>query len=414
MTGRVGSRIVRGWIGLGAAMLVAAIVPTVAMGSKEVGYQYLTTYQGTYAFTQHFRLAPNAPDGLDTTTGYQWVTYDYETILLHPDHSFTRTLTHYVLVRGDARQVDVQGSSFPGGPFTTTTSCQVYSDNTPMEDTSGGPYIQPLLVKSNPAISIGWTLPEPSRQPQFHVTCDNANPISPLPWTPSEPSGTVFTALPASPKMNNAFSGTTTIRYSNIRKKPWTRRFKNVTIAGQASRPGFTGPSTEVAKVTVDSTVTFERIFTTTLPDAKPVEGNKLVSLLISEGFLGLQAQGPAGGPPVGASGDPETVLVPGLGPGELSLDVHGLVLPSPKARGAQSRTARTAADPGVLLASARASVTRGGRPVTLTIVPSAAGHQLLTGPHGALDGRYVLGFRPRGSSTTYHAVEAFSIPATA
>jgi hypothetical protein len=379
-----------------------------------VGYQYLTTYSGSYQFTDKFRAAPNKPDGLDTTQQYEWVTLEYETIMVHPDHSFTSTLTRYILARGTERQVDVQGSGVPGGPFTSTRSCEIYSDPTPVEDTSGGAYIEPVLVKSNPQIVVGWSLPDYGDRPTnvappFHVIgtadCRGDYRSSFLDWSITDPGATVFANLTPTRKMIDAFGAQATIRYSKIRKQPWTRHFKNVTVQDKASRPGFTGPSTDDAKVIVNSSVKFERIYNTTLPDATPAERNKLVSLLISEGFFGLAAQGPAGGPPVGASGNPETVVVPGLGPGEISLDVNGTVV--------QNRSARAAAGSAVLLSSARARVTRGGRPVTLTIVPTAAGHQLLSGPHAAIDGRYVLGFRPRGSGRTYHAVEAFTIPAT-
>ena len=146
------------------------------------------------------------------------------------------------------------------------------------------------------------------------------------------------------------------------------------------------------------------------LPGAKPVPANKLAALLISEGFLGLKGQGQPGGPPVGALGDPETVIVPGLGPGQLSLDVHGIVLQSPRV--ARKPRVRAAAAREVSLASAKALVTRGGRPVQLRIVPTAAGRQLLKSPHATIAGRYILGFRPRGSRRTYRAVEALTIPA--
>ncbi len=395
------------------ALLAAVFAPSAALANGVVGYQYLTAYKGSYQFTDTFVAAPGKPDGLEETQRYAWVTYDYETIMVHPDHSFTRTLTRYILARGTKRSVDVQGSGVTGGPFRATTSCAIYSDSTPVEAVSGGAYIEPVLVKHNPQIIVSWSLPDYGSQPSndappFHVSgtadCRSAYHGSFLDWTITDPSATVFALLKPTRKIIDAFGASAAIRYSTISKKPWTRRFENATVAARASRPGFTGPAVDDARVTVDSTVTFDRIYSTTLPDSTPGERNKLVSLLASEGFFGLEAQGPPGGPPVGASGDPQTVVVPGLGPGELSLDVSGTVI--------QPQKAHIAAVPSVLLARATAHVTRSGRPVTLTIVPTRAGHQLLSGPHGAIDGRYILGFKPRGSTRTYHAVESFTIPA--
>src|SRR5438128_9557595 len=117
--------------GLGIALLAAA-APSAAVALGPVGYQYLTTYSGTYDFTESYRAQPGAPDGIEAREHFQWLTYDYETIVIQPDHTFTRTLTSYVLAQGTTRSVHIQGSGVPGGPFTSTTSCAVYSDSTPV------------------------------------------------------------------------------------------------------------------------------------------------------------------------------------------------------------------------------------------------------------------------------------------
>jgi hypothetical protein len=49
---------------------------------------------------------------------------------------------------------------------------------------------------------------------------------------------------------------------------------------------------------------------------------------------------------------------------------------------------------------------------VTLHIVPTAAGHALLSAPHPALRARYTLTFRPRGSKQTISKSKVFTIPA--
>ena len=392
-------------LGVGMALMI----PSSALGARSVGYQYLTTYSGTYTFSDSYQARPVAPDGLETRQQYEWLTYDYETIVVAPDHTYTRTLTSYILARGTLRSVEVQGSGVTGGPFTSTTSCQIYSDPTPIVISGGGDYIEPVLAKQNPLLELGWMLPDhgttPSRYlPRFHEsgTADCTSGSSWLAWSPSSGIGTVFAALPLTRAMRTAFSGGATIHYAAIRKRPWTRSFK-VTAQDRATRPGFTGPSVDSAKVVVNSRVQFERTSGDTLPKAPPRTQNKLVDLLINEGFLGLQAQGPQGGPPVGAGGDPDTVVIPGFGAGEVSLDVTG-----PWWAGA--RAMRRPADlcsplPGPPCAS-------GGAPVRLTIVPTSAGARLLKAPHGAFSARYVLSYHPAGSRRTYSGVRVWAVPA--
>lgn len=391
-------------------LLIVMATPSAASARGPVGYQYLTTYSGTYDFTDSFLAQPNAPDGLQTRTHYEWLTYDYETIVIAPDHTYTQTLTSYILARGMSKSVDVQGSGLPGGPFTTTTSCSVYSDSAPVETQGGGNYIQPVLAKQNPLLELGWTLPVPSTgRPTFHLggTAD-CGYGSLLPYTPSSGIATVFTAVHGDiRKFGKAFSGAAAIHYAAIAQGPWSRRF-DVTLQGTASRPGFHGPAVESAKVVVRSQVKFERVRNAEVRTGPLRKREKLVDLLLSEGFLGLGAEGPASGPPVGASGDPTTVVIPGFGPGEVSLDVTGTVLPGP----ARESVATAAAGGGTLLASGRTHVRRGGAPVSLTIFPTAAGRRLLKAPHPGFVARYTLSFRPAGSRKTYHGVRAFTVPA--
>jgi hypothetical protein len=70
------------------------------------------------------------------------------------------------------------------------------------------------------------------------------------------------------------------------------------------------------------------------------------------------------------------------------------------------------AAPAGPLLAHAKAHSTGTTRPVTLHIVPTAAGHALLSAPHPALQARYTLKFRPRGSKRTISKSKIVTIPA--
>ncbi|MGH2868574.1 MAG: hypothetical protein ACRDNK_13565, partial [Solirubrobacteraceae bacterium] len=358
------------------------------------------------------------PDGIETRETFEWVTYDYETVVVSPDHAYTQTLTSYILARGTYQQTNVQGSGLDGGPFTTMTSCQVYSDHTPVVIKGGGSYIQPVPAKQNPLLELGWMLPDYGNvkvrsddRPQFHVTGTANCPQGTSTFLSETPdiNGTVFAkpsgSASARKEFFDAFSGTAAIHYAAIASHPWTRRF-DVTLKDTATSPGFHGPAVDTAKVVVKSLVKFERVTPTAIDYSPPQRRDKIADLLIGEGFGDLSTQGPASGPPVGAAGDPDTVVIPGFGPGQVSIDVNGTVLPSGRAQAHDA----VAAEP--LLASARTRVSRGGAPVSLRIVPTAAGRRLLKRPHRAFRARYTLSFRPAGSRRTYRGVRLFTVPA--
>jgi hypothetical protein len=399
-------------LGLVAALVTAA-APSVASAASSVGYQYLTTYSGTYDFTDSYGALD--PDGIRTGEQFEWVTYDYETIVVAPDHTYTQTLTSYILARGTSQSTDVQGSALPGGPFTSTSSCEVYSDATPVVLKGGGDYIQPVLAKQNPLLEVGWMLPDYGSnlsryRPPFHVsgTADCRFHTSTfLSYTPSQGDATVFAyptgSASAERAFSDAFSGTATIHYAAIASHPWTRSF-NTTLQDTATSPG--GGPVETAKVVIKSLVKFERVAPTTLQQSPPPKRDKIADLLINEGFGDLAAQAPTGGPPAGAAGDPDTVVIPGFGAGDVSIDVTGTVLPNGQAQ------AHDATAAGPLLASARTHVSRGTAPVRLRIVPTPVGRRLLKRPHRAFRARYTLSFRPAGSRQTYRGVRWFTVPA--
>jgi hypothetical protein len=389
--------------------LVLAVAPTAASAKS---YEYLTSYVGAYSFNQQFKAAPALPDGLTTVQTYRWAVYDYDKVTVHADHSYTSRHTRWIAAKGNIKEVDVQGSDLPGGPVTTTKDCTIVSSLKPVVTETGGANVSPVPVSRNPAISVGWDIPDygskPSNDaPPFTVT-GTANPDCPseyagsfLVWTDSEPGGTVLGILGRTAAMSEAFHGAQNIHYDDL---PWDRPFKNVTINGTGSRPGFTGPATEQAQVKVNSIVGMERV---DVPKPEPHSRGKLdkfAALMLDVDFASFLGQGTPGGPPAGGSGDEETVVVPGMGSGDVSLDVNGTVV--------NHRADVRAASSGTLLAHAKAHSTGTTRPVTLHIVPTAAGHALLSAPHPAISARYVLTFRPRGSKRTISKSKVVTIPA--
>ena len=141
-------------------------------------------------------------------------------------------------------------------------------------------------------------------------------------------NGTVFArphgSASAERAFNDAFSGNATIHYAAIASHPWTRSF-DTTLQDTATSPG--GGPVETAKVVIKSLVKFERVAASTLQQSPPPKRDKIADLLINEGFGDLRTQAPAGGPPVGAAGDPDTVVIPGFGAGDVGIDVNGTVL---------------------------------------------------------------------------------------
>jgi hypothetical protein len=393
-----------------AVVLVALAValPTVASAAS---FEYLTTYTGVYGWADTFVAAPNAPDGLTTTQHYTWATFDYNKVTVHKDGTFSNRATRYIAANGHYHQVDVQGSAQAGGPFVTTDDCSITSAPGPVNTDSGGSSVQPVPVSRNPDISVGWEIPDYGGGPQvkdapkFTVagTLGNGQPCATvyssrwLAYTDSGGAATVFAQIPLTQKARDAFGSATNIKYDQIRGgRVWRRQFKNIDLKDVATRPGFQGPAIDTAELTMDSEVTFRRIDMKTSP-------NKIGALLLSEGFLGLSTEGNNGGP-AGNSDEDEDVIVPGIGPGEVTLGVQGQVV-----SGNRAATPRAAPQ---LLSSGRAKATRAGRPVKITLHPTASGATLLHAPHPAISARYVLTFKPKGSKRTYSATKAVTLPA--
>lgn len=272
--------------------------------------------------------------------------------------------------------------------------------------------MQPVPVSRNPDISVGWEIPDYGGGPQtndapkFTVagTLGNGQPCLTayssrwLAFTDSEGGGSAFAQIPLTEKARDAFGSATNIKYDQIRGgRVWRRQFNHIDLKDAATRPGFQGPATDTAELTLDTEVTFRRVDMKTSP-------NKIGALLLREGFLGLGTEGGNGGP-AGDSDEDEDVIVPGIGVGDVTLGVQGHVVP-----GHGATTLRAA---GQLLFSGHAKSTGAARPVKIRLHPTASGMAQLHAPHPAISARYVLTFRPKGSKKTYTATKPVTLPAT-
>ncbi len=391
------------------ALLIAALcLATAPAAARADSFEYLTSYVGSYTFAQHYKAAPNAPDGLDTVQDYGWAVYDYDRVTLHPDHSFTSRRSRFIAAQGAITAVDVEGSNLPGGPFTKTTDCRIASAATPVTSASSGTNVAPLTAASNPAIGVAWEIPDyGSRRangaPPFTLT-GTANPDCPsmfafsfLKWTDSQPGGTVLTALPPTKEMREAFSGTANVHYDDL---PFHRDFRNVTISGTGSRPGFAGPATEQAQVKVDSSVSF-LVVSKPSPRPKP-KLDKLIGLYLEDGGV-VESMFGSGLARVLRGGE-ETILVPGMGQGDVSLDVSGTLV-------GNRAHVRAGAGP-VVLATAKGRSKRFDRAVALKLVATAAGKAVGAAAHPAISARVRLSFRPRGSKRSVSRSVTVTIPA--
>ena len=395
-------------VALAIATLSLLGLPAVASGDS---FEYLTTYAGIYDFTQDEVAQPGLPDGLHSAQQYVWVTFDYNHVTVRDDGTYTSRHTRFISAHGHVKIVQIQGSALTGGPFTTTTDCTIKSALTPVVTEGTGSNVDPIPISRDPSINVSWEIPDygskrASDAPPFTLQgtaagqpCATQQSNSFLLWTDTSPGATVFTPLPPTTLMRDAFGGAATIRYHDITGKYglWRRQFKIPPIKNTASRPGFHGDATETAEVKVDSEVTFRRM------DHKS-QLNKIGALLQSEGFLGADFQGLPAGPADPNSDDPdEQILVPGVGTGDESLDVSGRVISGQRAMAAASS----------LIASGSGKATGSSRPVRITLRLTAAGRARLAAPHPAIPVLYRLRFRPHGSTKTYTATKTFTIPAT-
>jgi hypothetical protein len=141
------------------AALVLAAVPASASAAS---YEYLTTYVGAYRFEQHYKAAPNRPDGLDTVQNYRWAVFDYDKVTVRADHTFTSRHTRWIAALGTIKQVEVQGSDLPGGPFTTTKDCTIVSSLKPVVTDTGGANVRFPSAGTRPS-AWGGTSPTTAR-----------------------------------------------------------------------------------------------------------------------------------------------------------------------------------------------------------------------------------------------------------
>jgi hypothetical protein len=394
-----------------AILVCLALLVVVPATASAASYEYLTSYIGVYDFNRSEDRTSN-----EATQHYVWASFDYDKVTVHRNGTFVTRHTSYLAARGHFRSVQVMCTckrDLP--PATFIDDCTITSALTPLVNSVYGSNVQPVPVSQNPSIGVAWELPDYSTDPYpsndtppFTVTGtlnetgtdDNGVPYSTpctdhtfatrfLVWADSRPGD----GPRVTQKLRDVFSGGVHIRYSDISGgRVWRRAFHNATSKDQNTFGGVT----VTVEVKVDSEVSFQRVDGQT-------GTNKIGAILLQEGFASLDGQGTAADP-AGTSGSGETVVVPGMGDGNVSLDVHATVV-------GRHRSAATAAS-STLLSQGTARVRGTSRPVRIRLVPTAAGRSLLTASHPVIKASYVLRFTRRGSKRALSATHTFTIPA--
>jgi len=386
------------------ALIALAPTPAVARVKKVDRAEYVTTYSGTYTYTQaaHSHIDDGRPSSdLTTDERESFFSVDHNTITIFRGGRFKNVHERSLTLSGHEHQDFIQGYGQPGGPFTTTRDCTASTlSDKPIRSEDGGVGALPVPISKNPMLSVGWEIPDYGTSPVAGVPpisitgmrCDGFGNRF-LDCIPAS-CGTTHTPVPFRASIARAFSGAVNIRYSQL---PWSASFDDLEADGHTETSGRL-ISNEDAKVVVNTAVEMVRWDS---PSRPTEQVNKIGALLISEGFGSITGQGRPGRGPAGGSGEPETVVIPPVGQGTLHLNVSGTVV-SPRVNAAASTT----------LAAGTVTFGRQPLPGRMTITPTAAGRKLLASPHPALKLRYVLTFTPRGSKKSISRAKLFDVPA--
>lgn len=140
-----------------AGVLAGVVLPGVA---RSAGFTNLTTYTGTYTFEQDVVAQVDQPEGDRTRQMYRFTVFDCDSVTLQPGHLYTNRGSRYIAARGTYIAVHTQGSGSAGGLPTTTARCATASVLSPVENVSTSSHLFTVPVSENPAVEVGWELPD--------------------------------------------------------------------------------------------------------------------------------------------------------------------------------------------------------------------------------------------------------------
>jgi hypothetical protein len=371
-----------------AAAVLATVVVTTSMASAQASrdvtktWAYTTWYAGN-VFVVGESKNPTGPDG----GGYK---YDFLTV---ETEDFTQTsrgvksvTTRRVLANGYAAGKNYHFEN--NKPVTDRYSCFLTTKPNELKSTTSfGTNVEPVPVTENPLIQVAWSIPIPNAQNTKGVVFKNKGQnCSPNPTGQffNGREGAVFDASNTPDTVDEAFNGRAQIRYNDLVDlgNDWKKPFKvNLTGSKKSNVDGFV----HTAEWAISTEVHFKRNYAR---DNQLKTVNKVGALLLREGLeaLGIYNYNPP----------PDTVLVPGMGTGDVKLDVGATIVPPPRNRRRSSAAGGTQAKP-VIIARGAAHVAN-DTPFYLKIVQTPAGKALIRGAHPKLKGTLTLSLKLAGS----------------
>jgi hypothetical protein len=365
-------------------------VPTADGKAQDRTVEYITTYQGTYSFTDYDRFTsytagPAAPatQALD----YDWTEVVRDVLTPH---------THGRVGEYSYTNMDAHGgyqSDFAGGhpPSVTCT----YSSNpyrSFRQRLLGSPYaLGPPM--GNPLLDYIWELPD--QVGYLGLTSQGAycpgKTESVLDETP------VFVTLHTNNvDLDDAFVGTAEARYKDL---PAMHKIQAVQ-KNSGMEQGPNGYSVDAARIDVDGTVSFAVLA------HNPYNPNKIGTLFLDEA-INIMTDGVGGPYSPSASGDPDPILIPGLPAGGINVNVTGTI-------NAPGVASASTASRGPVLFTASAVEHHAEQPLVVKFKPTAAGHAALAGGHPVTHVQLHFRFHPAGAGHTVTRTTSTAIAARA
>ena len=350
-----------------AVAVLALVFPAAAAAKVDRTVTYLTIYQGEYQFTDYF----NAVDYAGRSTVYtQNDSYAFDeqvadVLKPRPGGGVSERRTTSVAAQGSYEGVSPTTTPSTKSCTYLSTPGKAYATRVP-----GAP--EGLTSKGNPLIPYSWTLPETAGElglSSVPVASCASRGQDMLAITPRS-AGTFGAVLQHTAGLSEAFGGSAAVRY---RSMPVERPIKvDLENRIETANGGY-----EQARVTITGTVRFLHL-------GDPRNRNKVGTLLLDDALKALGVKASATGSPM-SDGDSDTVFIPGVTPGTVTLDVTGVVQ--------GSKASAASATP---LFSGKATI-KGKNPVLLRLTPSPAARSLHGAAHSAMTVRLSATFKPAG-----------------
>ncbi len=338
-----------------------------------------TTYTGTYSFSDYNRGYGRAEgDLLTQSEDFSWTRIIGETITPRANGTFTYVWTTELEANGTYDEFSTKEAG------SVNLHCKLSTTTPKVEKrvVKNGTYNGKTFTRDNPPVELGWAMPlggasvglAPTGEDEIRVTggADCPRPDEFLLFTPGE-DGAEWQNLPRTQSFLDAFSATRTVSYNSL---PF-----RYPMSAHEKRAG-SNPQLELTSVTqldLNSDVQFVRI----RPNAKDEPPDKIGNLLLNDALNAIIGVGnPTGRDVPAVAPNPETIILPSSpGLGSVTTQVTGVLSGTVHAPRRIAGARRLAATPTLLENGSGTGTSGVSMPFRIT--PTAAGHSLLSGPHG-------------------------------